>query len=140
MKKFSFSICLLLIAVLCCSCGFFGDQAYTCDIGNIESIQLVRLDEFIDSEHRYAYTVLCDITAPTDFAEKLTAIDHNVNWGDPRVLPMGDVVIKINYLNGDFDLLHPDAQTWYRSGEYQSGFFFFDDDQFGDLVRSYYND
>ena len=50
------------------------------------------------------------------------------------------IVIKIDYSNGDFDLIHPDAQCFNRSGTNQYGYFFFDDEQFHSLISDYVNE
>ena len=71
------------------------------------------------------------------FVNRLNHIKHSVNWGDPLLLDVQYVVIRIDYLNGDYDLLHPDAQCFNRSGINHSGFFFFDDEQFYALIDDY---
>lgn len=67
----------------------------------------------------------------------LNELDHSVNWGEPSQMDVQYIVIKIDYRNGDFDLIHPDAQWFNRSGVNQYGYFFFDDEQFNALI-SYY--
>jgi hypothetical protein len=70
----------------------------------------------------------------------LNELDHSVNWGDPRQMDVQYIVIKIDYSNGDFDLIHPDAQCFNRSGVNQYGYFFFDDEQFNSLISDYVNE
>ena len=120
----------------CCSCGLFGARKYVCEVENVDSIQIVRLDQYIEEELRYEYTVLSQIVDCEAFVSELNEVEHSVNWGDPRQMDIGYVVIKINYINGDFDLLHPDAQCFHRSGKNQYGYFFFDDAAFNLLISN----
>lgn len=96
--------------LLCCSCGLFGGQKYICKAEDVASAQIVRLDKYVEGEYRYEYTVLSQIEDIESFVEQLNRIKHSVNWGDPRQMDEGYVVIRIDYINGDFDLVHPDAQ------------------------------
>jgi len=85
----------------CCSCGLFGARKYVCEVENVDSIQIVRLDQYIEEELRYEYTVLSQIVDYEAFVCELNEVEHSVNWGDPRQMDIGYVVIKINYINGD---------------------------------------
>ena len=133
-------ICLALVFVLmllCCSCGLFGDQEYFCEIGKVKSIQIIQLDRYVDGEYRYEYTVLSEIVDTPAFVNRLNGLKHSVNWGEPSVLNINYVVIRIDYLNGDFDLLYPNAQWFNRSGVNNAGYFFFDEEQFISLISDY---
>ena len=136
---FSGILCIVF-ALLCCSCGLFGDRRYTCDVNAVESVQIVRLDKYVEGEYTYEYTVLCEITERSRFIEQLNDIKHSVNWGEPSQMDMGCVVIRIDYLNGDYDLLYPNAQCFHRSGVNQYGYFFFDKEQFDEQISDYITD
>ena len=129
-------LCIMLM-LLCSSCGLFGPQKYVCDVDEVEAIQIVKLDDYVEGEYRYEYTILTQITDYKSFVERLNGLKHSVNWGDPRQLNEGYTVIKIDYRNGDFDLLHQDAQCFNQSGINQYGYFFFDDEQFCALISEY---
>lgn len=139
MKRIIFSLCIVLM-LLCCSCGLFGDQRYVCDVEQVKSIQIVKLDKYVEGEYRYEYTILSQISDYETFVSHLNNLDHSVNWGDPRQMDVQYIVIKIDYSNGDFDLIHPDAQWFNRSGVNQYGYFFFDDEQFHSLISNYINE
>ena len=62
---------------------------------------------------------------------------HKVNWGDPGVHNEGDIVIRIEFLNGEYDLIHHYAQTLRCPNTNRTGFFFFDKDQFNALIADY---
>ena len=136
MKKTILPLCMILI-FLCCSCGLFGPQEYVCNIAEVESVQIVKLDKYVEGEYRFDYSVLAQISDRETFVSRLNQLDHSVNWGDPRQMEVQYIVIKIDYSNGDFDLIHPDAQCFNRSGSNQYGYFFFDDGQFNSLISDY---
>lgn len=139
MKNVRSLICILcfFVALCFCSCGFFGKQKYVCEVDTVESVQIVELSEYVEEEFRFEYTVLADITDQTAFVERLNDLKHSVNWGDPQPMKEGYGVIKIDYLNGNFDLIHSNAQTFHESGTNHSGYFFFDKEQFDTLVSEY---
>lgn len=139
MKHIRFVLFSLLALLICIfsGCGLSGDQEYTCDVDNVVSVQIVHLDGFVKEEYRDEYTILCEIEDIPAFVEQLESVEHSVNWGDPRPLGTDCIVIRIEYQNGDYDLLHEDAQSFHRSGQNNSGFFFFDDNQFQNLISEY---
>ena len=137
MKRIIILLIIVLAMLVCCSCGLVGDQRYVCDVEKVDSVQIIRLDDYIEGEYRYDYTVLSEISDYETFVSQLNEVDHSVNWGDPRQLDEQYVVIRINYSNGEWDMLHADAQWFHRSGVIQYGYFFFDDEQFDSLISDY---
>ena len=123
--------------LFCCSCGLLGNQEYNCDLAEVKSIQIVSLDKYIEGEYRYEYTILSQITDTEAFVGRLNSLQSSVNWGDPQQMEEGYIVIRIDYHNGDFDLLHSGAQCFNRSGTNQYGYFFFDKEQFNELISEY---
>ena len=47
------------------------------------------------------------------------------------------IAIRIDYINGDFDLINDRAQSFFRNGEKQTGFLYFDEEQFDSLIEDY---
>lgn len=137
MKQIKLITCLFLVVVLCCSCGFFGEQSYTCDVDKVQSIQVISLDNYVEGQYRYEYTVLCEVTDKSAFIERLNSIECVVNRGEPSVLNVGYIVIRIDYFNGDYDLLYPNAQWKNRDGINETGYFFFNQEQFNKLICDY---
>lgn len=139
MKQIRLELCILslILMFLCCSCGLFGDQRYICEIDEVESVQIIRLDKYVEGEYRYEYTILSQISDYATFVGQLNKLKHSVNWGEPSQMDIGYVVIRIDYLNGDYDLLYSNAQCFNRSGVNQYGFFFFDEEQFNELISNY---
>ena len=139
MKKKRIIVCVSCIIpiIICCSCGLFGSQRYTCNVDKVESVQIITLEGYNQEKKTFEYTVLSQISDYETFVERLNKVEHSVHWGDPRVIKLQEVVIKIDYGNGDCDLLHADAQIISRSGVNSSGFFTFDDEQFNALISEY---
>ena len=139
MKLNKLLLCILFLALVfsCVSCGFFGDQEYVCDISMVESIEIIRLDKYVEGEYRYEYTVLSSVVDHATFVKRLNELEQSVNWGEPSTLNIGCVVIRIDYLNGDYDMLYTNAQWFNRSGVNQDGYFFFNEVQFDALVSDY---
>lgn len=138
MKKLcSYSVLCIILMLFFCSCGLFGAQEYVCDLERVKSLQIVKLDKYIEEEYRYEYTILSEISEKEAFVKRLNELEHSVNWGDPRQMDIQYIVIRIDYQNGDFDLIHQDAQCFNRSGINQYGYFFFDDEQFDMLISDY---
>ena len=134
----------LLLCILCSgillffsACGLFGPQEYICEEENVRSVQIIRLDDYIEGEYRYDYTVLHDIEDISTFVSQLNDLDQSVNWGEPGQMDVGYVVIRVEYLNGDVDELYPNAQCFNSNGENNYGYFFFNRDQFDALIDAY---
>ena len=136
MKRILFPLCVALV-LLCCACGLVGDQRYVCDIAKVDSIEIVRLDKYVQGEYRFEHTVLSQVSDCDTFVSRLNRVDHSVNWGDPGRMKEGYIVIRIDYRNGDFDLIYSGAQWFNRSGVNQNGYFFFDVEQFEALISEY---
>ena len=134
-----FLLCVLLVVSTCLysGCGLFGDQRYTCEIDDVESIQIISLDEHVEGEYRFEYTVLCEIPDNSAFVEKLVNIEHRTSWGPPQVLDVGYIVIKVNYLNSDYDLIYRNVQWLNRSGVNKNRYFTFNKEQFDKLISDY---
>lgn len=58
-------------------------------------------------------------------------------WGEPFVLEIGFTVIRIEYLNGDYDLIDSYVQSKKRGDEKLSGRLIFDKEQFEALISEY---
>ena len=131
-------ICIVLVAAcLCSGCGLFGPQQYTCDVDNVKSVQIVQLNRNVEGQYRWDYTVLCEIFDKGIFVNQLTSIEHRVQWGEPTVHNEGDIVVRIEFLNGEYDLIHWYAQTMSCPNTNRTGFFFFDKEQYNALIEEY---
>ncbi len=138
--------CVLVLAVtiLLCGCGFFGGEKYVCSIDNVKSVQIVRLDKWVQEEARYEYTVLTEILDKIEFLQRLNGLKQYEYWNDPSVMQKGDTVVRIDYENGDYDLLglgttlihSPDR---YKSESGNGGWrIYIDPEQLGQLISDYW--
>ena len=134
MKKILFILCTTVI-ISCCFYACFAPEEYVCDIDKVDSIQIVRLDDVV--EYEFEYTVLSEISDCDTFVSRLNKMERSVNWGEPSVLYLQYIVIKVNYINGDVDWIHHSAQSFDRSGVTRTGYFFFDKEQFESLISDY---
>ena len=130
-------IVILVVICLCSGCGLFGPQQYTCDLDNVKSVQIVQLDGVDEGEYEWNYTVLCEVSDKDAFVKRLISIKHRVQWGEPTVHSAGDIVVRIVFLNGEYDLIHYYAQTMRCPNTNHTGFFFFDEEQYNALIADY---
>ena len=137
MKKTVLTLCAISSIIGCLFCGCFGKQEYVCDAEAVKSIQIIKLDTYMENEYRYEYTVLCEMEDTKIFAESLNNLEQTVNMGEPGWLKTGYTVIRVDYLNGDYDLLYANAQWFHRDGVSQNGYVFFDKNQFDTLISDY---
>ena len=139
MKKHLICILCVMLMILSCSCDFWGPQKYICNSDEVKLAQIVRLVEYKEDTLSYKYTVLAEISDVATFAEQVNNLEHQVNWGEPTSVQDGFVVIRIEYHNGDYDMIHPYAQFIKRSGVFKSSYFFFDNEEFDSLVSKYWS-
>ena len=131
-------VCLIVFVIFFCNfCGFFEHRQYICDIEQVESISIVKLGKHVVEERRFDYTVISEITDLTAFVERLNNITQSEASGMPMLLYEDYVVIKIDYLNGDYDLIHDRAQRLHRAGENNFGYFYFEEKELQQLISDY---
>ena len=132
-------LCISLM-LICQACGFRDVSQYQCDVENMESIEIVELGETEGEYRTFTYTTLVAISDNATFLDKFNKIPvrpaRYIN--DPMVLSPGDVVIKINYLNGEYDLISYWVQV---RGDCSRGYGYmysiFDIEQFNALIAEY---
>ena len=120
-------ILTVIILFSCTACFAFIPINYSCDIDTVESIQIIELGQRDDSEQwavqtdEDAYTVLVEVEDDIIFAKRLNELimdPLHLILGDPPMLFKGYIVIRVNYKNGDYDLVKDGLQVLCRSGEY----------------------
>lgn len=136
MNKIKCVLLVICVVFLCCGCGLFTEE-YTCNMDEVKSVYIVHLDQYVEGEYRFDYTVLCEVADTAGFIGRLNTIDQEINWGDPRKMQVGYTAIRIDYKNGDYDMVHQDVAILHRSGKNRNGYVFFDDDQFKALISDY---
>ncbi|MBR2615634.1 MAG: hypothetical protein IKC69_03035 [Clostridia bacterium] len=111
--------CIIIITTLhitLTSCVVKEANTFRDKLDEIESISIVELGEYREERFAFSEKLLAEIPDPEEFKEKLADLDYKQIHGDPMGLKTGDVVIKIVYDNGDFDLIDRAAQLKYRAG------------------------
>ena len=134
MKKFKLFLCTICV-LLFSSCGFFTPE-YSCEIDEVNLVQIVMIEGAVEGEYRYKYTVLTQVSDVEAFVSRLNEIPYSINWGDPYPIETQKIAIRIEYKNGDYDLLQQSGQSINRTG---SGYYRFDDEEFEKLISSYYS-
>ena len=136
MKKI---ICVALLFALvfsCCSCGG-EDKQYVCNAGDVAKVQIVVLDNFIQGKYSYEYTVKSNIDEIEKFVSRLNSITHTSDEDKAKKIEKDNEVIRIEYNNGDFDLINREAQRFHRDGVNTDGDYIFDKEQFELLISDY---
>jgi len=127
--------------LICQACGFSDVSLYQCDVENVESIEIVELGEIcVEGDYRFFdYTTLVTISDNAAFLDKLNKIPvrPSRHFTDPPTVYVGVVVIKINYLNGDYDLLTDYLQLLSRSRVFENKYTKFNTQQFKALIMEY---
>ena len=137
MKKI---ICVALLFALvfsCCSCGG-EDKQYVCNAGDVAKVQIVVLDNFIQGKYSYEYTVKSNIDEIEKFVSRLNSITHTSDEDKAKKIEKDNEVIRIEYNNGDFDLINREAQRFHRDGVNTDGDYIFDKEQFGYKLTYFY--
>lgn len=129
-----FYVNMVLLMILFVGCGFFGDQQYVCEIEDVVLVQIVRLNDIGEGGYNFNYTVLKEISKREEFVNCLTKMKQRVNWGEPSVLEEGNIVVRVEFSNGDYDLIYHNIQLKHRSGTNHTGYIFFDEKQFKELI------
>ncbi|MBE6926556.1 MAG: hypothetical protein E7461_06895 [Ruminococcaceae bacterium] len=125
---FSFSACV------------YAPASYSCDVDTVESAQIIKLGAWNEETQEQEFIVLVNIADVSAFVERLNNLKDNdffFIFGSPDVMFEGDIIIKVNYFNGDYDLLKESRQYFCRSGIYKAGRVTFDREQFKALIDDY---
>ena len=138
-QKLIILMVLLIITLCCCSCKFIGDQKYFCDVDNVISVEIIQLDGFPrkGAYDFFDYTLICKIEDYSAFIERLNNLKHRKWGGEPLSYEVGDIAIKIVYNDGNYDLIHNEAQTMHRDGKNKTGYFWFDKTEYDELIDEY---
>lgn len=122
MKAFKrlLALACLVPLLLCSSCKLSEDRKYTCDVTTVDSVQIVQLDSYNKEEDRFSCTVLAEVENRDAFLQQLCSLRQSRVFNDPLYLKPTDIVIRVLYQNGDFDLIRNGAQKLSRNGKVDS--------------------
>ena len=132
---------LIVVFIFSLSACVYAPASYVCDSSNVESVQIIELGKWDEETREYHYTVLVDVIDHFVFIERLNNLKDNDFFfvlGTPDTFLEGDIMIKVNYLNGDYDLIKRTKQVYYRAGATEGGSrVTFDKEQFNALIDDY---
>ena len=131
------SLCVILLLYGLYSGFFFRNQSFICNVEEVSSIQIVRLEEYVEEEYQFEYNVLAEISDLDTFVNRLKGIEHSTYFGTPSRMKTGDVVVRIDYHDGNYDLIHHHVQWFNHPGQENGGCFAFDKEQFEALISDY---
>ena len=110
----------------------------------IVEIEIVEISEEYKLDVGWAppkLTRVCVITEKEAFLEDFFALDGRPGVNDPTGVFCGEIVIKISYSNGDYELIEADGKgtyshdkDWYTKHD---GTFYFDRDEFDNFIAKY---
>ena len=137
MKVMRLILCIVIALSLCsCSLLIIRDK-YKCPVDEVSSVQIIKMGKYSTEGNRDEYTILKEIDDYTELVERLNDMKIGYVWNDPRPLKEGDIVIKIDYLNGGYDLIRRTYQVFVRNEETDVRYFAFNKKQFETLIEDY---
>ena len=137
MKVMRLALCIVIALSLCsCSLLIIRDK-YKCPVDEVSSVQIIKMGKYSTEGNRDEYTILKEIDDYTELVERLNDMKIGYVWNDPRPLKEGDIVIKIDYLNGGYDLIRRTYQVFVRNEETDVRYFAFNKKQFETLIEDY---
>lgn len=145
LKKIIFLVFILMIltgVLSLCS----GKKAYEFmnDESEISTIEIVKLCEYDQEKGEYQEQLISTVEDHEAFLSDFKKVDCYNHWMDPSGVFEDDIVIKIYYENGEYELIHYSGQGEYRHLEDGRSFFaeyagyrYFDEEQFNQLIEEY---
>ena len=144
MKKLFFVVSILMI-LICVLSACSGKKAYEFinDESKISNIEIVRLGEYDQEKGEYQEQLISTVEDRETFLSDFNEVDCYNHWTDPTGVFEDDVVIKIYYENGEYELIHYSGQGKYI--HFEDGSFFrvyagrryIDEEQFNQLIDKY---
>ena len=130
--------CLVIFATGC------GKKQYPFmqSVSNIVKIEVIIMGEIHDPYTKHEYTLIkaLSLNENNKFIDDLKNIECKRMFGDPQTLTTGHQGFKINYSNGEYEIIAYTAQGEHTNGKYLSnGYYLFDEEQFNDLLEKYSN-
>ena len=145
MKKLIFVVSILMI-LICVLSACSGKKAYEFinDESEISTIEIVKLCEYDQEKGEYQEQLISTIEDHETFLSDFKKVACYNHWTDPTGVFEDDIVIKIYYENGEYELIHYSGQGKYRHFEDNPSFFavyagyrYFDEEQFNQLIDKY---
>lgn len=137
------SVLIIFFVILCLTCcsATVAPYEFLYTPEEIISIEIVAVgEEFIDGviEH----STICKIEDTEKFINEFYQLDCYMHFTDPEELGTNVVSIKLNYKDGEYELISAEGQARYtkeRQFQYYKGYRYFDQEQFDNLISKYTN-
>lgn len=142
MKKHVFTTCLfwlsVLIIVSLVSCELETKYDYLHEISSIATIEIIEVGNILDGADDIEQKIICNINDVNQFINELSTIDCYA-LSSPQKIRNDSTVIKITYINGDYELIDALGQSKFINGIFyrSEGWYSFDEKQFEDFINKY---
>lgn len=137
MKVIKSFLCIAVVLSLCSCSLFIIRDKYKCPVDEVSSVQIIKMGKYSAEGNRDEYTILKEIDDYTELVERLNDMKIGYVWNDPRPLKEGDIVIKIDYLDGGYDLIRSTYQVFVCNEGTNVRHFAFNEKQFETLIVDY---
>ena len=127
MKKSIIGFTILVFFVCALSACVKGSYEFLNDESEISTIEIVRLCEYDRENNCFKEQLISTVQDHSAFLSDFRDVKCNTFFGDPRGVYEGDIVVKITYDNGEYELIRSLGR----------GFYSFDQEQFNDLIEKY---
>jgi len=128
--------CFLLILFLG-GCNVKAEYDFLYSVDEISAIEIVQVDE--ESQEGFQQTMLAEIEDIETFLLEFNKLDCYSNYTDPIGIENGDIVIKVIYSNGDYEMIGCTGQARCEDGTFDNyvGRRYFEQEEYNNLIDSY---
>ena len=121
----------------CIGCGEI-EYEFLHSTDEIITIQIVQKSEYTDHRINAEYIEICEISDKEAFLTDFYAVRCNRIFDDPHLIPANAIVVRIEYVNGDYELINYSGQIRVYEGEILPyGFFYLNYESFDQLLEKY---
>ncbi|MBQ4594129.1 MAG: hypothetical protein IJA81_05830 [Akkermansia sp.] len=106
------------------------------DVSEISAIEIVQLVGYNLDSYEFIENTLVTIENHETFIDEFSKLKCKTHYSEPHSLEEGEVVIKVTYNNGEYELIHAKAQYRCRVKNRGYGYQIFDEEQFNSFLSS----
>ena len=129
MRKTYYIIAITFFLLFCCSCS--REYKFIHSIDEINNIEIIEISE----KETVVKKVLSD-EERSEFIIDFRKIKCFSYFNDPSSPAVG-TAIKINYSNGDYEIISREDQDIYKNKRLLTGMSYFDSEEFDNLIKKY---
>ena len=105
-------------------CNLSVNYSFLQDMSNIDNIKIVEVGDLKKDEKIPEIKVIVVIEDQRAFLDEFVELECQKLFDDPTGVCVGDTAIKIEYKNGDYELISENGQAEYCYSEYYEGMFY----------------